>query len=268
MVFGVASLGAVIISPLPYIFQNGTVADATQVNADLAQIVNNVNANAAAISQLPPAFTVTAPSITVFVTGSSATYTTPVNSNNALPTYLDVKMLGGGGGGGGSGSGSPTSGANGNNSSFGAFGAGGGQGGHFSQSTTGGAGGSGQGGSCTLDIGGQAGEPGAIVGGGAPISIGSRGGATALFGPTLGSSGGGNVGFPGSGGGGGSSGNVTQTGGASGGGSEYCWVIVTSPATSYTYTVGTGGAGGSAGTNGFAGGNGANGIIIVEARWQ
>lgn len=43
-----ATLGA-IINPLPFIFQNGTTADATQVNADLAQIVNNVNANAAPI---------------------------------------------------------------------------------------------------------------------------------------------------------------------------------------------------------------------------
>ena len=37
-----------IISPLPNTLTNGTTADATQVMADLNQIVNNVNANAAA----------------------------------------------------------------------------------------------------------------------------------------------------------------------------------------------------------------------------
>lgn len=36
-----------IINPLPFIFVNGTVGDATQVNADFAQIVANANANAA-----------------------------------------------------------------------------------------------------------------------------------------------------------------------------------------------------------------------------
>ena len=41
---------AAIINPLPYIFQNGTTADATQVNADLAQIVSNVNTNAVALA--------------------------------------------------------------------------------------------------------------------------------------------------------------------------------------------------------------------------
>ncbi len=36
-----------IINPLPYTFFNGTVADATQVDADFNQIVANVNANGA-----------------------------------------------------------------------------------------------------------------------------------------------------------------------------------------------------------------------------
>jgi len=46
-VFFVAGVSGAIINPLPYIFQNGTTADATQVNVDLAQILANVNANAA-----------------------------------------------------------------------------------------------------------------------------------------------------------------------------------------------------------------------------
>lgn len=49
-VFFVAGVSGAIINPLPYIFANGTVADATQVNADLSQIVNNVNSNAVPLS--------------------------------------------------------------------------------------------------------------------------------------------------------------------------------------------------------------------------
>lgn len=44
-----------IISPLPYTLTNGTTADASQVQADFAQIVANVNAAAAPIAS--PAFT-------------------------------------------------------------------------------------------------------------------------------------------------------------------------------------------------------------------
>jgi hypothetical protein len=47
--FLVTAVVAAIINPLPYIFQNGTTADATQVNADLSQIVSNVNSNAVPI---------------------------------------------------------------------------------------------------------------------------------------------------------------------------------------------------------------------------
>lgn len=49
-VFFVAGVSGAIINPLPYIFANGTVADATQVNSDLAQIVSNVNTNAVPLS--------------------------------------------------------------------------------------------------------------------------------------------------------------------------------------------------------------------------
>lgn len=41
-----------IIGTLPYVFSNGTTADATQVNADLNAIVNGVNTNAAAITSV------------------------------------------------------------------------------------------------------------------------------------------------------------------------------------------------------------------------
>jgi hypothetical protein len=50
--------------------------------------------------------------------------------------------------------------------------------------------------------------------------------------------------------------------GQGGGAGGYVEKLITSPAATYTYTVGTGGAGGAAGT--LAGGNGAAGIIIVD----
>ena len=43
-----------IISPLPYTIVNGQAVDATPVMADMNQIVNNVNANAAALAGSPP----------------------------------------------------------------------------------------------------------------------------------------------------------------------------------------------------------------------
>lgn len=44
----IAALATNIVpTPLPFIFQNGTVADATQVNSDLNTIVSNVNSKAA-----------------------------------------------------------------------------------------------------------------------------------------------------------------------------------------------------------------------------
>lgn len=42
-----SSAQAQIINTLPYQFQNGAVADATQVNTNFAQVLSNVNANAA-----------------------------------------------------------------------------------------------------------------------------------------------------------------------------------------------------------------------------
>lgn len=62
---------AIITTPLPYIFSNGTTADATQVNADLNQIVSGVNTNAAPLSNptFPTGVTVTA-GTTTFGSGS------------------------------------------------------------------------------------------------------------------------------------------------------------------------------------------------------
>ena len=44
-----------IISPLPFSFTNGSTADANQVNANFAAIVNSVNSNAAPLASVPAA---------------------------------------------------------------------------------------------------------------------------------------------------------------------------------------------------------------------
>jgi hypothetical protein len=72
--FFIAASVAAIINPLPYIFANGTTADATQVNADLAQIVSNVNSNAVPLTTagLVPAGAVEAFNLAACPTGWSA----------------------------------------------------------------------------------------------------------------------------------------------------------------------------------------------------
>lgn len=52
--FIITAVVADIVNPLPYVFTNGTTADATQVNADFAQIVANVNTNALPASSYVP----------------------------------------------------------------------------------------------------------------------------------------------------------------------------------------------------------------------
>jgi hypothetical protein len=69
------------------------------------------------------------------------------------------------------------------------------------------------------------------------------------------------------GGGGGGAGDpvVSLHQGAGGGAGGYIDAVISSPAASYAYAVGTGGAGGAAGASGFAGGAGGSGVIIVFA---
>jgi hypothetical protein len=49
-----------------------------------------------------------------------------------------------------------------------------------------------------------------------------------------------------------------------GGEGEYVEITISSPAATYTYSVGAGGAGGTGGTNGGTGGAGGSGYIIVD----
>lgn len=198
------------------------------------------------------------------VLSGTGTYTTPTSP---APLYIRGRMIGGGGGASGSGT-----------------------------TTTGGAGGAGvqtsfnsaaitaPGGSGgALDVGGA----GGVAGSGGIFSIagGSGGGADKQI--SNGSAGaggngafGGGAGNPGddstsaginaaanSGGGGsgaGTNANSAVAPGAGGGAGAYTEFQITSPGSSYTFIVGTGGAGGTAGTSGLAGGAGGSGIIIID----
>lgn len=186
------------------------------------------------------------PTRTVLLTGTAATYTTPIGA-----TRINVREVGGGGSG-------ATSGANGTNTTFGALTAGGGTG----AGTQGGAGGGGG-----TAIGGDVNVPGGNGSGAAQNNqagtalSGVAGGNSALGG---GGGGGGvsatgTAGSAGSGGGGGSDGVGTATNGRpSGGAGGYVEKLIISPAATYLYTVGVGGA---SGTGGQAGGSG---VIIVD----
>ncbi len=206
----------------------------------------------------------------VFSSGSG-TYTTPSGINKIL-----IRAWGAGGGGGG-GSGNTTGGGTGGtggattfgsivSSPGGAGGAGGGNGGNRGNGGAGGAGGSlptlgdvkwsGSPGdssqSASSDFAGQAAAGAGAYGGGAPGSFQTAGGAASNPG--------------GGGGGGGAVASPSRAGGAGGGSGAYTELLVISPDSSYSYTVGSGGAAGTAGTGGApgAGGAGGNGFIIVE----
>lgn len=191
-------------------------------------------------------------------------------SSVAAPLYIGVEMVGGGGGGAGASLGSA-----GVDTTFGtsllvAGGAGVGLG------FNGGAGGTFSLGVGPIDIGSANGTNGA---GG---SSGQSGvglfagvvGASSAFGGGGGSGGAGNnaggnaAANTGSGGGGGGEINAgfNQTGGSASGG--LVRALITNPASTYPYVIGTGGSGGSGNANYAAGGNGAAGIIIVKEFYQ
>lgn len=214
-------------------------------------------------------------------TSGSGTYMTPAGC-----LYIKVKMVGGGGGGSGSGSGTPTGQTAGTNSTFGAnLIAGGGSHGTWGLQSGGGAGGNG--GTATISGGliGVAASGGdgsgatwqnnstnqSIIGGaGGASALGGNGGAGGFFNigatGTAGTSGKTNTG--GGGGGGGGQTGLNIAGGTGGGAGGYVECIISSPATSYSYAVGSGGTNGSAGTSGSDGGAGGSGVIVVEEYYQ
>jgi hypothetical protein len=252
------SLSSAIISPLPFTFQNGTVADATQVNANFSQILNNVNANAFQIPFSPP-------QLTVFAVHGSGTYTTPLNAAGALPAYLEVEMCGAGGGAAGGGAGAGN-GSTGTQTKFGPFTVNAGQAGF----TNGGGGAAGSGGcpTCSIYISGTQGGIPKVSTTNATFTTGGYGAGTVDFGaPTEGIAGGNGVSgrLPCGGGSGGGTTSGTATAGGGGGSGEWGFIQINNPAASYAYQVGNGGLGG---VGAQVGGKGADGYIKVNARWQ
>jgi hypothetical protein len=220
-----------------------------------------------------PVTVLTAPTVQRFTSGSG-TYTTP---SSPRPLYLKVRVVGGGGGGSGSGSGTSTGGNGGAGSSSSFFNmiCGGGSGGIFNNATpmSGGTGGTATaGGGVTYTViqnGGQGGtgdNSGSVVygpggsGGSTPFSSGAEGNQN-----TTGTNGEANTGEGGSGGG---FGGTLTVPGAGGGAGAYLEGLISSPATSYAYAVGSGGSAGGPGTSGFAGGAGGSGYIVVEEHYQ
>lgn len=129
----------------------------------------------------------------------------------------------------------------------------------------------GLGGGCTIGAGaagmsmkGNAGGSGSTSGAGHP---GGGGGGSATFGGggTFSGTAGGTGSTTTGGGGGGAWGNAAATlSGGGGGGGGTCNLIITSPASTYSFTVGDGGATSTAGTGGNAGGAGGSGRIEIE----
>jgi len=200
---------------------------------------------------------VTAPTQTILTTGSG-TYTTPAGVK-----WLFIRMSGAGGGGAGSGAGA-TSGGNGGNTTFGSafLVANGGAGSIYGGGNNGGVGGTASGGDINMT--GQQG------GGSMPVANGLSGsGGSNPIGIGGGAPGTAHNGVAGQNGGGGSGGgsNGANSGSASGGAGGYIEKLITAPAASYSYTVGTAGTAGSAGTVN-AGAAGGSGIIIIEEHYS
>lgn len=208
------------------------------------------------------------PNVQVFTTGTAATYTTPT-CNSVLPLYLEVELVGGGASTPGSGTSSPGTGTAGNNTTFGTFTAGGGATAAPGLGAGPAAGGAVSG--CDENI---VGGPGSATPANTVANYqGAPGGNSTLGGAGGGASstseaGGTASANTGSGGGAPGTGATASNGAPSGAAGGTCRKTITSPASTYTYTVGAATTGGSAGTNGATGGNGAAGRIKVVARWQ
>lgn len=204
----------------------------------------------------------------IFTTGTAATYTKPAGARQII-----ISMWAGGGGGAGSdtGAGDSTNGGSGGDTIFNSVHAGGGSGGvHNGGGSSGGSGGTG---SASYRL---AGAPGqnffttsfssatdAFITGGFG---GGFGGGRSLP-AQAGQAGVANTG------GGGSGGGIAPTtfatlalsnGGPGGGQGEFAQIVINSPSSTYTYTVGAGGSAGVAGTGGSAGGAGGSGLIVVD----
>lgn len=207
------------------------------------------------------------------LTSGSGNYTTGLLG--CAPSYIRVRMCGGGGGGGGAGTNDGGTGGTGGTTTFGTslltcVGGTGGSG----ASTAGGQPAGGAGGTATvaspaigLALTGGGGMFGVNNNGTAEVSWGGMGGQNPFGGAgagafaTTGVAGTANTGAGGQGGGT-ATGNIEGGGGGGAGG----WIdaIILNPYSTYAYAVGAGGNVGAAGTGGNAGGAGGSGRITVE----
>lgn len=217
----------------------------------------------------------------VSTTSSGGTYTTPGSVK-----YIKVRMVGGGGGGGASGIASSlgSDGTAGLNSTFGGslIVAGGGAAGTYGGNSTGPklGGGFSFSGVSGLGLSGGSGSGAGFYNGAGTDVVGTVGGSggSSFFGGNGG--GGGTVqntsgdmnGTPGvvnTGSGGGGAGNYQgaaagEYSGTGGGAGGFVEVIIPTPSSTYSFSLGVGGYGGLPLTSGFTAGNGATGIIIVD----
>lgn len=202
------------------------------------------------------------------VTGTSGTYTTPAGC-----TAIKIRMIGGGGGGGGAGNNTPVAGGTGGGTSFGTYIAAGGGGGQTGSSSIGNSAGGTPGsnsGSPTISIRGDYGSPGIWVSTSTGSPTGGNGGSGVFGGGGMGGIDDGTIpptaglANSGGGGGGGGSSNLALYGSGGGGASgSYAEQLISSPAATYSFSLGLGG---TAGTNvsGSPGTVGGSGIIIVD----
>ncbi len=187
-------------------------------------------------------------------------------SQAIAPLYLRVRGVGGGAGGAGSGT-SPTAATAGNNTTFGSslLTA---NGGAINSGSAGGTGGTATVSSPAVGIAIQGGQGGSVST--LANSTGGNGGQSLLGGSNSGGTTGGNGNggaLYGSGGGGAGSGGVGGDG-PGGGAGGFFDAIITTPAATYSYVVGSAGNAGGAGGSGFAGGAGAAGTIEVTEYYQ
>jgi hypothetical protein len=216
-----------------------------------------------------------APTRQVFLSGTSATYTTPAGVRRIV-----VREKGGGGGSAGSASSAndATAGGNGGTTIFNSINANGGTGSPkgthaLGTSGMGVAGGTGGTGTASVRIAGAS-SGGAQVQWASSTECylsggmgGGAGGGVGGIGATAGTAG---IANSGGGGGGASSpvavfASLSVLGVSPGGGEgEYAEITIDSPASTYTYTVGAAGTAGSAGTSGAAGTAGGSGFIVVD----
>jgi hypothetical protein len=200
----------------------------------------------------------TTPTTQTFLSGSSATYTTPAGVK-----YIEIEMVGGGGGGAGGNVASDAGAGGASTFSGGSLSAGGGAAGALNGAS--GASGAATGGNIANILGATGLCPG---GAGASNQSGGSGASSLYGGAGSNQQGGANAGGAaqantGSGGAGGSIGAVNNPGGGGGAGS-YVKHRIAAPAATYTYTVGAAGTAGSAGASAGAGGAGAAGRITVH----